>query len=69
MEIVPNCMFLIDWQCSCAVFFESYVSNLSNSPDLMLTIKLVIFDSTSALVSVSCFLKTSFLSVKHSDSL
>jgi len=59
-------MFLRDLQCLCTVFFEFYISNLCNIPDLVISIKLV---TGSALVLIFFFFNTSLLSVKHADSL
>lgn len=51
-------------------FFESYISNVYNTPDLMISIKLVMGVRVgSAVVSVFSFFNTGLLSVQHTDSL
>lgn len=60
----------IDLQCLCVVFFESYISNVCDTPDLTISIQLVMGVRVgSAVVSVFCFFNTGLLSVQHSDSV
>lgn len=52
------------------VFFASYFSNNCNTPDLTISIKLVMgVRGGTAVVSVFCSFNTGLLSVQHTDSL
>lgn len=54
----------------CVVFFASYFSNKCNTPDLTISIKLVMgVRGGTAVVSVFCSFNTGLLSVQHTDSL
>lgn len=65
-----NFVFLIDLQCLRVVFFESYISNVCNTPDLMISIKLRMGVRVGfAVVSVFCFFNPGLQFVQHTDSL